>query len=65
MTITIPKSGIIDLHKFNKLLDITRVIYYTLEERDGCLCLQFFDKNKKAIKFYAKEKVKKPKKAQK
>ncbi len=74
MTLTIPSSGLIPLESFKKLLDISRVVYYSLEDRDGSLHLIFYDKNKKVIKPYvwskgyakkekaSKNKSKKPKK---
>ena len=53
MTLTIPKSGIISLNKFKKLLDISKVEWYSLEEKNGVIILKFYDKNRKVLKFYA------------
>jgi hypothetical protein len=61
MTITISKEGFVSLKKFETLLDISRVKFYTLKEKDGSIHLKFFDKNRKVIKPYGKEKISKEK----
>ena len=53
MTITIPENGEIDIESFKKLLDISKVEWYSLEEKDGVIILKFYDKNRKVLKFYA------------
>lgn len=60
MTISIPSSGLIDLNHFDIFLDISKVHWYALKEKDGILVLKFYDKQKRIIKLYAnKEKSKK------
>jgi hypothetical protein len=50
MTITVPKSGFITLEKFKEMVDISKIVYYSLDEEDGNLKLRFYDKNKRLIK---------------
>lgn len=47
MTITIPENGAIDIESFKKLLDISKVEWYSLEEKNGTIVLKFYDKNRK------------------
>ena len=49
MTFTIPESGIIPVEYFKDLLDISKISYYNLEEKDGVLTLRFYDSKKKLI----------------
>lgn len=54
MTITVPKSGIIDIKLFDKMLDISKVAWYSFkEQKDGSLHLKFYDSKRKVIKPYA------------
>ena len=52
MTFTIPESGIIPVEYFKDLLDISKISYYNLEEKDGVLTLRFYDSKKKLIQPY-------------
>lgn len=61
MTITISKEGFVNIKKFKTLLDITKVVYYSLKEKDGSIHLMFYDSNRKVIKPYGKEKSSKSK----
>jgi len=36
VTITVPEDGTIDIRIFEKLLDISKVVWYDFEVRDGC-----------------------------
>ena len=64
MTITVPASGFIDIKLFEKMLDISKVVYYSLEDKGGYLSLKFYDSKKKVVKPYAfkKEKTRSKKK---
>lgn len=42
-------DGLINLEEFQDIVDISKVVFYTLEEVDGRLFLQFFDENKIVI----------------
>ena len=65
MTITVPKSGLIPLEALEKLIDISKVVYYDLEEKDGIIKLKFYDKNEKLVKPYGEENEKEVKKVRK
>jgi len=50
-TIKVPSTGKVLLSKFKNLIDISKVVYYSLDiNEDKTLTLKFFDKNKKLIK---------------
>jgi len=53
MIITIPESGELDIELFKDLIDISKISYYYLEEKDGIIKLQFYDSEKKFIKPYS------------
>lgn len=54
MIVTVPKSGILDIKLFDKMLDISQIVYYSFKEnRDGTLHLKFYDNKRKVIKPYA------------
>jgi hypothetical protein len=59
MIVTVPESGFVDIKLFQKILDISKIVYYTLKHRDGCLVLKFYDKNKRLIKPFPEKKSKK------
>lgn len=65
MTITVQEDGSVSIDHFKDLLDISKVVFYTVKERDGILIVNFYDKNKRKIKFYGQEKSKKSKKVKK
>lgn len=65
MVITVSKNGFISLKRFETLLDIKKISYYTLKEINGVIELKFYDKNKGLIKFYGKNKEKSSKKSKK
>jgi len=50
MTITVPASGFIDIEYFKNFLDISKVSWYSLKEKEDVIILKFYDKNKKLIK---------------
>jgi hypothetical protein len=54
--LTIPKSGLVKIEMFEKLLDIAKIVSYTLEVNKGSLILKFYDHNGKVIKPYASKK---------
>lgn len=56
MMLTIPSSGFVPIEEFKDLLDISKVMYYSLEVSDGILKLKFYNKNKKLIKPYKETK---------
>ena len=56
ITIKIPKTGFVNLSNFEKLIDISKIMYYDLTEDNGVLTLKFFDKRKKLVKPYGQEK---------
>ena len=65
MTITVPKSGLIPLEALEKLIDISKVMYYDVKEKNGIVTLKFYDKNKKLVKPYGEENEKEVKKVRK
>lgn len=67
MAITVSKEGFVNLSDFDKYLDISKVVFYSLKEKNGCIHLKFYDKNKKVVKPYESKKTKenKSKKVQK
>ena len=50
MIITIPESGFVPIEYFKDFLDISKILFYSLEEKDGTLVLKFYDKNRKLLK---------------
>jgi len=52
MRITVAKTGLVPVNKFKNLIDISKVTYYSLKEKDGNITLKFYDKNHKLIKPY-------------
>jgi hypothetical protein len=56
MTFTIPESGVIPIDYFKDLLDISKIVYYDLEEKNGVLKLRFYDSKKKLINLYKETK---------
>jgi len=61
MIITIPKSGIVGLNEFKDLLDISKIVSYSLNIEDKKLVLKFYNNDGEIIRPYAKEKIKKTK----
>jgi hypothetical protein len=64
MILTI-KDGFVPLESLKEVIDISKVQWYSLKEKDGCLHLKFYNKQKRLIKPYAKEKANKSKKSKK
>ena len=52
MKVNVPRDGFIPLSKFEKLIDISKAMYYYLSEEEGVLTLKLYDKGKKLIKPY-------------
>lgn len=64
MTITL-KDGFVPLELLKDLVDISKVLYYSVKEKDGSFYLKLYDKQKRLIKPHAKEKASKSKKFKK
>ena len=56
MILTVPSTGFVPIEEFKDLLDISKVVYYSIEDSDGTLTLKFYDKNEKLVKPYKEDK---------
>jgi hypothetical protein len=65
MIITLNEDGCLDLESLKELLDISKVVYYHLEELKGSLVVTFYNKNKKVVRSYGTKKENKKSKKNK
>jgi hypothetical protein len=63
--IVILKDGFVPLESLKDIIDISKVQWYSVEEKDGSFYLKLYNKQKRLIKPYAKEKASKSKKSKK
>lgn len=61
MIVTINKNGFVPLESLKDIIDISKVIYYSVEEVNGSFYLKLYNKQKRLIKPYDKAKTSKSK----
>ena len=49
VTVIADESGSIPIEAFSSFVDISKVVYYDMEFKDGNIILQLFDENKELI----------------
>ena len=48
-TVTVDENGEIPLIEFKDMLDITKVVFYSIETKDDKIVLNFYDENEQLI----------------
>lgn len=54
--ITIDKEGFVYIEEFRNIVDIDKVVFYSLKgKKDGTIHLKFYDKKKKLVRPYERK----------